>query len=201
MVKTILIPTDVPIMARRPSIMAFIYRKKTCCATHRTHVGRCGADADRCSATFPVPLACPPTRISSCHRSRSERKGGSNLKSLPERCERWSCSEARKAIVSLTNIIEEGKKTDWILLAQRGEHFSSYQGQYPGSTAAGRGASQETVMVLPPLSDIESMALPMTARHRRQRLKPRCQPLRKSRLAPHGLSAFTGGSGCCRLTP
>jgi nucleotide-binding universal stress UspA family protein len=85
------------------------------------------------------------------------------LKAFRERCEAAELyPEARKAIGIIDEtIIEEGKKTDWILLAQRGEHFHLTKGSILGSTAElVVRKSGKPVMVTPATyQDIESMAL------------------------------------------
>jgi nucleotide-binding universal stress UspA family protein len=58
-------------------------------------------------------------------------------------------------------ILEEGKKTDWILLAQRGEHFHLAKGGILGSTAelVVRNSGKPVLVTPAHYQDIESMAL------------------------------------------
>ncbi|MDD5711686.1 MAG: universal stress protein, partial [Smithellaceae bacterium] len=85
------------------------------------------------------------------------------LKDFQERCERAGVKPTLCKAVGIIDetIIEEGKKTDWILLAQRGEHFHLAKGQIIGSTAEAvvRKSGKPVVVTPATFKEIESMAL------------------------------------------
>ena len=85
------------------------------------------------------------------------------LKAFREQCEAAGLHpEARKALgVIDKTIIEAGKKTDWILLAQRGEHFHLAKGGILGSTAelVVRNSGKPVLVTPAKYQDVESMAL------------------------------------------
>jgi len=85
------------------------------------------------------------------------------LKAFRERCEAAGLHpETIKAVgVIDETIIEEGKKTDWILLAQRGENFHLGKGGILGSTAelVVRNSGKPVLVTPKTYQDIESMAL------------------------------------------
>lgn len=85
------------------------------------------------------------------------------LKAFEERCARGGVpAETRKAagIIDET-IIAEGKNHDWIILAQRGEHFHIAKGGILGSTAESvvRNAGKPVLVTPQSYQDIESIGL------------------------------------------
>jgi nucleotide-binding universal stress UspA family protein len=85
------------------------------------------------------------------------------LKAFRERCEAAGVSpETVKAVGVIDDtIIEEGKKTDWILMAKRGENFHLAKGGILGSTAelVVRKSGKPVLVTPRKYRDIESMAL------------------------------------------
>jgi nucleotide-binding universal stress UspA family protein len=85
------------------------------------------------------------------------------LKAFRERCEAAGLHpETIKAVgVIDETIIEEGKKTDWIMLAQRGENFHLAKGGILGSTAelVVRNSGKPVMVTPKTYQNIESMAL------------------------------------------
>ena len=85
------------------------------------------------------------------------------LKSFAERCAAGGVrAETRKAVGVIDEaIIAEAKHHDWIVLAQRGEHFHLAKGGILGSTAEAvtRHAGKPVLVTPRHYQDIESMAL------------------------------------------
>ena len=85
------------------------------------------------------------------------------LHAFRQRCEAAGLHpETIKAVGIIDEtIIEEGKKTDWILLAQRGENFHLAKGGILGSTAelVVRNSGKPVLVTPAKYQDIESMAL------------------------------------------
>lgn len=92
-----------------------------------------------------------------------EKLADSILNDLRERCgNKGLCREVKKVVGAIDDvIIEEGKNADWILLAQRGEHFHIDDGAILGSTAESIvRLSGKPVLVTPAnFIEIESIAL------------------------------------------
>lgn len=92
-----------------------------------------------------------------------EERAEAILREFRERCAEGgvSCEAAKAVGVIDDTIIEAGRQADWILLAQRGEHFHLAKGSILGSTAeAVVRKSGKPVMVTPQhFREIESMAL------------------------------------------
>lgn len=91
------------------------------------------------------------------------KRGETILKAFEDRCrEARTQAEVRK-VTGLVDemIVEEGKKADWILLAQRGEHYHLTTGGLLGSTAGSvLRKSRMPVMVTPvEFREIESMGI------------------------------------------
>ena len=85
------------------------------------------------------------------------------LKAFEERCTQGGIpAETRKAVGIINEaIIEEGKNHDWIILAQRGEHFHIAKGGILGSTAEAvvRNAGKPVLVTPQSYQDIESIGL------------------------------------------
>jgi nucleotide-binding universal stress UspA family protein len=85
------------------------------------------------------------------------------LKAFEERCAQGGIpAETRKAVGIINEaIIEEGKNHDWIILAQRGEHFHITKGGILGSTAEAvvRHAGKPVLVTPQSYQDIESIGL------------------------------------------
>jgi nucleotide-binding universal stress UspA family protein len=85
------------------------------------------------------------------------------LHAFRQRCEAAGLHPGTLKAVGIIDetIIEEGKKTDWILLAQRGENFHLAKGGILGSTAelVVRNSGKPVLVTPKSYQDIESMAL------------------------------------------
>jgi len=85
------------------------------------------------------------------------------LKAFEERCLAAQVTPEKKKVVGVIDevIIEEGKATDWILLARRGEHFHLAKGGLLGSTAEAvvRNAGKPVMVTPRTFKEIESMGL------------------------------------------
>jgi nucleotide-binding universal stress UspA family protein len=85
------------------------------------------------------------------------------LKAFAERCSRKGVPAETRTAVGIINetIIEEGKNHDWIILAQRGEHFHITKGGILGSTAEAvvRHAGKPVLVTPQSYQDIESIGL------------------------------------------
>lgn len=92
-----------------------------------------------------------------------EERADSILKDFRERCgNKGLCRETKKIVGVIDDtIMKEGKKADWILLAQRGEYFHIDDGAILGSTAESVvRLSGKPVLVTPAnFMEIESIAL------------------------------------------
>lgn len=164
MVKTILIPTDGSDYGKTAIDYGTYIAKKLAAQLIGLHVVDVGLMQGPVFSDISGSIGLPPYQeflpvIEAGLNERAE----AILKAFRERCEAAELyPEARKAIGIIDEIIiEEGKKTDWILLAQRGEHFHLTKGSILGSTAElVVRKSGKPVMVTPATyQDIESMAL------------------------------------------
>ena len=164
MVKTILIPTDGSDYGKTAIDYGIYIAKKLAAQLIGLHVVDVGLMQGPVFSDISGSIGLPPYQeflpvIEAGLNERAE----AILKAFRERCEAVELyPEARKAIGIIDEIIiEEGKKTDWILLAQRGEHFHLTKGSILGSTAElVVRKSGKPVMVTPATyQDIESMAL------------------------------------------
>ena len=164
MVKTILIPTDGSDYGKTAIDYGIYIAKKLAAQLIGLHVVDVGLMQGPVFSDISGSIGLPPYQeflpvIEAGLNERAE----AILKAFRERCEAAELyPEARKAIGIIDEIIiEEGKKTDWILLAQRGEHFHLTKGSILGSTAElVVRKSGKPVMVTPATyQDIESMAL------------------------------------------
>ena len=85
------------------------------------------------------------------------------LNAFKERCEEANISPEIKKAVGIIDemIIEEGKSTDWILLARKGEHFHLAKGGLLGSTAESvvRNSGKPVMVTPQTYQDIESIGL------------------------------------------
>jgi len=85
------------------------------------------------------------------------------LKAFKDRCEEANILPEVKKTVGIIDevIIEEGKATDWILLARRGEHFHLAKGGLLGSTAESvvRNAGKPVMVTPQSFKEIESIGL------------------------------------------
>ncbi len=110
-------------------------------------------------------IGLPPTRsFSRPSKAASTPRPKSILKEFREQCEAAGMHPETKKVTGVIDetIIEEGRKCcDWILLAQRGEHFHIGGGAILGSTAQSVvRRSGKPVLVTPEhFREIESMAL------------------------------------------
>jgi nucleotide-binding universal stress UspA family protein len=164
MVKTILIPTDGSDYGKTAIDYGIYIAKKLAAQLIGLHVVDVGLMQGPVFSDISGSIGLPPYQeflpvIEAGLNERAE----AILKAFRERCEAAELyPEARKAIGIIDEIIiEKGKKTDWILLAQRGEHFHLTKGSILGSTAElVVRKSGKPVMVTPATyQDIESMAL------------------------------------------
>ena len=164
MVKTILIPTDGSDYGKTAIDYGIYIAKKLAAQLIGLHVVDVGLMQGPVFSDISGSIGLPPYQeflpvIEAGLNERAE----AILKAFRERCEAAELyPEARKAIGIIDEIIiEEGKKTDWILLAQRGEHFHLTKGSILGSTVElVVRKSGKPVMVTPATyQDIESVAL------------------------------------------
>lgn len=91
------------------------------------------------------------------------KRGDTILKAFEDRCrEARTPAEVRKVTGLIDEmIVEEGKKADWILLAQRGEHYRLTTGGLLGSTAGSVVRKSRTPVMVTPVEfrEIESMGI------------------------------------------
>jgi nucleotide-binding universal stress UspA family protein len=85
------------------------------------------------------------------------------LKAFKDRCEKANVVPETQKCVGIIDevIIEEGKSSDWILLARRGEHFHLSKGGLLGSTAESvvRNAGKPVMVTPQTFTEIESIGL------------------------------------------
>ena len=164
MVKTILIPTDGSEYGRTAIDFGVYIAKKLEAQLIGLHVIDIGLMRGPVFSDISGSIGLPPYQeflpvIEAGLDGRAE----TVLKAFRERCEAAGLHpETVKAVgVIDETIIEEGKKTDWILLAQRGENFHLAKGGILGSTAelVVRNSGKPVMVTPKTYQDIESMAL------------------------------------------
>jgi nucleotide-binding universal stress UspA family protein len=164
MVKTILIPTDGSEYGKTAIGFAIYIAKKLQAQLIGLHVVDIGLMRGPVFSDISGSIGLPPYQeflpvIEAGLDGRAE----TVLKAFRERCEAAGLHpETVKAVgVIDETIIEEGKKTDWILLAQRGENFHLAKGGILGSTAelVVRNSGKPVMVTPKTYQDIESMAL------------------------------------------
>ncbi|MFH1080472.1 MAG: universal stress protein [Pseudomonadota bacterium] len=164
MVKTILIPTDGSEYGRTAIDFGVYIAKKLGAKLIGLHVVDIGLMRGPVFSDISGSIGLPPYQdFLPVIEAGLDERAETVLKTFRERCEAAGLHpETIKATgVIDETIIEEGKKTDWILLAQRGENFHLAKGGILGSTAelVVRN-SGKPVLVTPKIyRDIESMAL------------------------------------------
>lgn len=91
------------------------------------------------------------------------KRGDTILKAFEDRCRETRTPVEVKKVTGLIDemIVEEGKKADWILLAQRGEHYHLTTGGLLGSTAGSVVRKSRTPVMVTPVEfkEIESMGI------------------------------------------
>lgn len=91
------------------------------------------------------------------------KRGDTILKAFEDRCRESRIPVEVKKVTGLIDemIVEEGKKADWILLAQRGEHYHLTTGGLLGSTAGSVVRKSRTPAMVTPaeFKEIESMGI------------------------------------------
>lgn len=91
------------------------------------------------------------------------KRGDTILKTFEDRCRETRTAADVKKVTGLIDemIVEEGKKVDWILLAQRGEHYHLTTGGLLGSTAGSVVRKSRTPVMVTPVEfrEIESMGI------------------------------------------
>lgn len=91
------------------------------------------------------------------------KRGDTILKAFDDRCREARTLADVKKVTGLIDemIVEEGKKADWILLAQRGEHYHLTTGGLLGSTAGSVVRKSRTPVMVTPAEfrEIESMGI------------------------------------------
>jgi nucleotide-binding universal stress UspA family protein len=164
MVKTILIPTDGSEYGRTAIDFGVYIAKKLQAQLIGLHVIDIGLMRGPVFSDISGSIGLPPYQeflpvIEAGLDGRAE----TVLKAFRERCEAAGLQpETIKAVgVIDETILEEGKKTDWILLAQRGENFHLGKGGILGSTAelVVRNSGKPVLVTPKTYQDIESMAL------------------------------------------
>ena len=164
MVKTILIPTDGSDYGKTAIDYGIYIAKKLAAQLIGLHVVDVGLMQGPVFSDISGSIGLPPYQeFLPVIEAGLDERAEVILKAFRERCEAAELyPEAMKTIGIIDEtIIEEGKKTDWILLAQRGEHFHLTKGSILGSTVElVVRKSGKPVMVTPATyQDIESMAL------------------------------------------
>ncbi|MBP8985196.1 MAG: universal stress protein [Syntrophobacterales bacterium] len=91
------------------------------------------------------------------------KRGDKILETFRQRCEKSGTPVETRKILGLIDevIVEEGKKADWILLAQRGEHHHLSVGGFLGSTTGAVVRKSKTPVMVTPADfrEIESMGI------------------------------------------
>jgi nucleotide-binding universal stress UspA family protein len=164
MVKTILIPTDGSEYGRTAIDYGIYVAKKLEAQLIGLHVIDAGLMKGPVCGDISGSIGLPPFQeFLPVIEAGLDERADAILKSFRERCEAAGLRpEVRKAagIIDET-IIEEGKGTDWILLAQRGEHLHLVKGGLLGSTAelVVRNSGKPVLVTPARYQDIESIAL------------------------------------------
>jgi nucleotide-binding universal stress UspA family protein len=91
------------------------------------------------------------------------KRGEMILRAVEERCREMRTPVETRKVTGLIDemIVEEGKKADWILLAQRGEHYHLTTGGLLGSTTGSVVRKSRTPVMVTPVAfrEIESMGI------------------------------------------
>jgi len=164
MVRSILIPTDGSEYGRTAIDYGICLAKKLEAQLIGLHVIDAGLMQGPVCGDISGSIGLPPYQeFLPVIEAGVDERANAILKSFRERCEAAGLRpEARKALgVIDETIIEEGKRTDWILLAQRGEHFHLARGGILGSTAelVVRNSGKPVLVTPARYQDIESIAL------------------------------------------
>jgi nucleotide-binding universal stress UspA family protein len=164
MVKTILIPTDGSEYGKTAIDYGIYIAKKLEAQLIGLHVIDIGLMQGPVFSDISGSIGLPPYQeFLPVIEAGLDERAETILKAFREQCEAAGLHpEARKAIgVIDETIIEEGKMTDWIILAQRGEHFHLAKGGILGSTAelVVRNSGKPVLVTPAKYQDVESMAL------------------------------------------
>ena len=138
MVRTILIPTDGSEYGATAIDYGIYIAKKLEARLVGLHVIDVGLMQGPVCGDISGSIGLPPFQeFLPVIEAGLDERANAILKSFRERCQAAGLHpEERKSLGIIDEtIIEEGKKTDWILLAQRGEHFHLARGSILGSTA------------------------------------------------------------------
>jgi nucleotide-binding universal stress UspA family protein len=164
MVKTILIPTDGSEYGKTAIDYGIYIAKRIEAQLIGLHVVDIGLMQGPVFSDISGSIGLPPYQeFLPVIEAGLDERAEVILKAFREQCEAAGLHpEARKTIGIIDEtIIEEGKKTDWILLAQRGEHFHLAKGGILGSTAelVVRNSGKPVLVTPAKYQDVESMAL------------------------------------------
>jgi nucleotide-binding universal stress UspA family protein len=164
MVKTILIPTDGSEYGNTAIDFGVYIAKKIQAQITGLHVIDIGLMQGPVFSDISGSIGLPPYQdflpmIEAGLDGRAE----TVLKAFRERCEAGGVFPQTIKAVGIIDetIIEEAKKTDWILMAKRGENFHLTKGALLGSTAelVVRNSGKPVLVTPRKYRDIESMAL------------------------------------------
>ncbi len=164
MVRTILIPTDGSEYGRTAIDYGIYIAKKLAAQLVGLHVIDVGLMQGPVCGDISGSIGLPPFQeFLPVIEAGLDERANAVLKAFRERCEAAGLHpETRKSLGIIDEtIIEEGKKTDWILLAQRGEHFHLARGSILGSTAelVVRKSGKPVLVTPARYQEIESIAL------------------------------------------
>jgi len=164
MIKTILIPTDGSEYARTAIEYGIYIAERLNAQLIGLHV----IDASLMQMPVLSDISCsiglpPYQEFLPAIKTELDKRANAILEAYCERCKAAGLHpEARKSTGIIDEmIIEAGKTTDWILLAQRGEHFHPAIESILGSTAelVVRNSGKPVFVTPARYQDIESMAL------------------------------------------
>jgi nucleotide-binding universal stress UspA family protein len=164
MVKTILVPTDGSEYGKTAIDYGIYIAKKLQAQLIGLHVVDIGLMRGPVFSDISGSIGLPPYQeFLPAIEAGLDGRAENVLHAFRQRCEAAGLHpEILKAIGIIDEtIIEEGKKTDWILLAQRGENFHLAKGGILGSTAelVVRNSGKPVLVTPKTYQDIESMAL------------------------------------------
>lgn len=164
MVKTILIPTDGSEFGKTAIDYGIYIAKKIGVRLIGLHVVDIGLMHGPVFSDISGSIGVPPYQeFLPVIEAGLDERAENVLRAFRKRCEAAGLHpETIKAVGVIDEaIIEEGKKTDWILLAQRGEGFHLATGGILGSTAelVVRNSGKPVLVTPEKYQDIESMAL------------------------------------------
>ncbi len=164
MVKTILTPTDGSEYGKTAIDFGIYIAKKLQAQLIGLHVVDIGLMRGPVFSDISGSIGLPPYQeFLPVIEAGLDRRAETVLKAFRERCEAAGLHpETIKAVgVIDETIIEEGKKTDWILLAKRGENFHLAKGGILGSTAelVVRNSGKPVMVTPKTYQNIESMVL------------------------------------------